>query len=213
VADGWLEDAERQLALPQGHIRSSSPHSAGEAGRGVDGRPRRYVASRTTVDWRSHAALPQLATRSSRLRTAQMGTEHRARQLPPASRSPLMTHPTRRGLGISAGLDPGLARDLAALCEHLGYHSLWSNDEPSAPGLETLSHFAAGAPLSSSAWGCSRSTAISRRISPLRSTASVSIPPSSGSASEPVSCARRSEPSSRRSPSCGSSFQSRHALL
>jgi alkanesulfonate monooxygenase SsuD/methylene tetrahydromethanopterin reductase-like flavin-dependent oxidoreductase (luciferase family) len=76
-----------------------------------------------------------------------MGTEHRARQLPPASRSPLMTHPTRRGLGISAGLDPGLARDLAALCEHLGYHSLWSNDEPSAPGLETLSHFAAGAPL------------------------------------------------------------------
>jgi alkanesulfonate monooxygenase SsuD/methylene tetrahydromethanopterin reductase-like flavin-dependent oxidoreductase (luciferase family) len=52
----------------------------------------------------------------------------------------------RRGLGISAGLEARLARDLAARCEHLGYHSLWSNDEPTAPGLETLAHFAAAAP-------------------------------------------------------------------
>jgi alkanesulfonate monooxygenase SsuD/methylene tetrahydromethanopterin reductase-like flavin-dependent oxidoreductase (luciferase family) len=51
----------------------------------------------------------------------------------------------RRGLGITAGLEPGLARDLAARCEQLGYHSLWSNDEPSAPGLETLAHFAEAA--------------------------------------------------------------------
>jgi alkanesulfonate monooxygenase SsuD/methylene tetrahydromethanopterin reductase-like flavin-dependent oxidoreductase (luciferase family) len=51
-----------------------------------------------------------------------------------------------RGLGISAGVDPGFARDLAARCEHLGYHSLWSNDEPAASGLETLAHLAAGAP-------------------------------------------------------------------
>ena len=35
---------------------------------------------------------------------------------------------------------------LAARCEHLGYHSLWSNDEPAASGLETLAHFAAAAP-------------------------------------------------------------------
>ena len=54
--------------------------------------------------------------------------------------------PTHRGLGITAGLDAGLARDLAARCEHLGYHSLWSNDEPAASGLETLAHLAAGAP-------------------------------------------------------------------
>ena len=54
--------------------------------------------------------------------------------------------PTPRGLGITAGLDAGLARELAARCEHLGYHSLWSNDEPAASGLETLAHFAAGAP-------------------------------------------------------------------
>ncbi len=54
--------------------------------------------------------------------------------------------PTPRGLGISAGLDAGLARDLAAHCEHLGYHSLWSNDEPVASGLETLAHLAAAAP-------------------------------------------------------------------
>ena len=50
-----------------------------------------------------------------------------------------------RGLGITAGLDAGLARDLAAHCERLGYHSLWSNDEPASPGLETLAHFAAAA--------------------------------------------------------------------
>jgi alkanesulfonate monooxygenase SsuD/methylene tetrahydromethanopterin reductase-like flavin-dependent oxidoreductase (luciferase family) len=54
--------------------------------------------------------------------------------------------PTPQGLGITAGLEAGLARDLAARCEHLGYHSLWSNDEPAAPGLETLAHFAAAAP-------------------------------------------------------------------
>jgi alkanesulfonate monooxygenase SsuD/methylene tetrahydromethanopterin reductase-like flavin-dependent oxidoreductase (luciferase family) len=52
----------------------------------------------------------------------------------------------KRGLGIDAGLDPGLARELAARCAGLGYHSLWANDDPAAPGLETLAHFAAGAP-------------------------------------------------------------------
>jgi alkanesulfonate monooxygenase SsuD/methylene tetrahydromethanopterin reductase-like flavin-dependent oxidoreductase (luciferase family) len=51
-----------------------------------------------------------------------------------------------RGLGITAGLDAGLARDLAARCEQLGYHSLWSNDEPGWPGLEMLAHFATAAP-------------------------------------------------------------------
>ncbi|MGH2970055.1 MAG: LLM class flavin-dependent oxidoreductase [Solirubrobacteraceae bacterium] len=50
---------------------------------------------------------------------------------------------THRGLGITAGLDAGLARELAARCEELGYHSLWSNDEPSARGLDTLAQFAA----------------------------------------------------------------------
>jgi alkanesulfonate monooxygenase SsuD/methylene tetrahydromethanopterin reductase-like flavin-dependent oxidoreductase (luciferase family) len=54
--------------------------------------------------------------------------------------------PARRGLGITAGLEAGLARDLAARCEQLGYHSLWSNDEPTASGLQTLAHLAAGAP-------------------------------------------------------------------
>jgi alkanesulfonate monooxygenase SsuD/methylene tetrahydromethanopterin reductase-like flavin-dependent oxidoreductase (luciferase family) len=54
--------------------------------------------------------------------------------------------PVRRGFGISAGLDPGLARDLAAHCAQLGYQSLWSNDEPTARGLETLAHLAAVAP-------------------------------------------------------------------
>jgi len=56
------------------------------------------------------------------------------------------TSTIRRGLGITAGLDAGLARALAARCEHLGYHSLWSNDEPASSGLETLAQFAAAAP-------------------------------------------------------------------
>jgi alkanesulfonate monooxygenase SsuD/methylene tetrahydromethanopterin reductase-like flavin-dependent oxidoreductase (luciferase family) len=51
-----------------------------------------------------------------------------------------------RGLGITAGLEAGLVRELAARCEQLGYHSLWSNDEPAASGLETLAHAAAAAP-------------------------------------------------------------------
>jgi alkanesulfonate monooxygenase SsuD/methylene tetrahydromethanopterin reductase-like flavin-dependent oxidoreductase (luciferase family) len=54
--------------------------------------------------------------------------------------------PTARGLGITAGLEAGLARELAARCEHLGYHSLWCNDEPFFEGLETLAHLAAAAP-------------------------------------------------------------------
>jgi len=66
---------------------------------------------------------------------------------PPASHDWVVkTSTPRRGLGITAGLEPGLARDLAARCEQLGYHSLWSNDEPTAPGLQTLAHFAAAAP-------------------------------------------------------------------
>src|SRR5919106_158294 len=48
-----------------------------------------------------------------------------------------------RGLGVTAGLDVGLARELAAHCEQLGFHSLWSNDEPAARGLDTLAQFAA----------------------------------------------------------------------
>ena len=55
-------------------------------------------------------------------------------------------HADPPGLGITAGLDAGLARDLAVRCEQLGYHSLWSNDEPVSPGMETLAHFAAAAP-------------------------------------------------------------------
>jgi alkanesulfonate monooxygenase SsuD/methylene tetrahydromethanopterin reductase-like flavin-dependent oxidoreductase (luciferase family) len=54
--------------------------------------------------------------------------------------------PLTSGLGVTAGLDAGVARDLAARCAELGYDSLWSNDDTTAPGLETLAHFAAAAP-------------------------------------------------------------------
>jgi alkanesulfonate monooxygenase SsuD/methylene tetrahydromethanopterin reductase-like flavin-dependent oxidoreductase (luciferase family) len=51
-----------------------------------------------------------------------------------------------RGFGVAAGLDPEVARPLAARCAELGYGSMWSNDHPGAKGLETLAEFAAGAP-------------------------------------------------------------------
>jgi alkanesulfonate monooxygenase SsuD/methylene tetrahydromethanopterin reductase-like flavin-dependent oxidoreductase (luciferase family) len=65
----------------------------------------------------------------------------------PARLEAMMTStPPPRGLGIAAGLEAGLARELAARCERLGYHSVWSNDEPGASGLVTLAHLAAAAP-------------------------------------------------------------------
>lgn len=51
-----------------------------------------------------------------------------------------------RAFGVAAGLDPEVARPLAARCEELGYNSMWSNDHPGAKGLETLAEFAAAAP-------------------------------------------------------------------
>jgi len=51
-----------------------------------------------------------------------------------------------RGFGVAAGLDPEVARPLAARCAELDYDSLWSNDHPGAKGLETLAEFAAAAP-------------------------------------------------------------------
>jgi len=51
-----------------------------------------------------------------------------------------------RGFGVAAGLDPEVARPLAARCAELGYDSLWSNDHPGAKGLETLAEFAVAAP-------------------------------------------------------------------
>lgn len=51
-----------------------------------------------------------------------------------------------RAFGVAAGLDPEVARPLAARCEELGYASMWSNDHPGAKGLETLAEFGAAAP-------------------------------------------------------------------
>src|SRR3954471_11184705 len=51
-----------------------------------------------------------------------------------------------RAFGVAAGLDPEVARPLAARCAELGYDSVWSNDHPGAKGLETLAEFAAAAP-------------------------------------------------------------------
>jgi alkanesulfonate monooxygenase SsuD/methylene tetrahydromethanopterin reductase-like flavin-dependent oxidoreductase (luciferase family) len=52
---------------------------------------------------------------------------------------------SKRGFGVAAGLDPEVARPLAARCTEAGYTSIWSNDHPGAKGLETLAEFAAGA--------------------------------------------------------------------
>ena len=51
-----------------------------------------------------------------------------------------------RGFGVAAGLDPDVARPLAARCAELGYDSIWSNDHPGAKGLDTLAEFGTAAP-------------------------------------------------------------------
>jgi alkanesulfonate monooxygenase SsuD/methylene tetrahydromethanopterin reductase-like flavin-dependent oxidoreductase (luciferase family) len=51
-----------------------------------------------------------------------------------------------RGFGVAAGLNPEVARPLAARCAELGYGSIWSNDHPGAKGLDTLAEFGAAAP-------------------------------------------------------------------
>jgi alkanesulfonate monooxygenase SsuD/methylene tetrahydromethanopterin reductase-like flavin-dependent oxidoreductase (luciferase family) len=51
-----------------------------------------------------------------------------------------------RGFGVAAGLDPEVARPLAARCAEVGYGSMWSNDHPGAKGLRTLAEFGAAAP-------------------------------------------------------------------
>jgi alkanesulfonate monooxygenase SsuD/methylene tetrahydromethanopterin reductase-like flavin-dependent oxidoreductase (luciferase family) len=51
-----------------------------------------------------------------------------------------------RAFGVAAGLDPEVARPLAARCAELGYESMWSNDHPGAKGLATVAEFAAAAP-------------------------------------------------------------------
>jgi alkanesulfonate monooxygenase SsuD/methylene tetrahydromethanopterin reductase-like flavin-dependent oxidoreductase (luciferase family) len=53
---------------------------------------------------------------------------------------------SNRGFGVAAGLDPEVARPLAARCAELGYASMWSNDHPGARGLATLAEFASAAP-------------------------------------------------------------------
>lgn len=47
----------------------------------------------------------------------------------------------QRALGVTAGLTPTDAANLAHVTHDLGYASLWSNDEPHAPGLETVAAF------------------------------------------------------------------------
>jgi alkanesulfonate monooxygenase SsuD/methylene tetrahydromethanopterin reductase-like flavin-dependent oxidoreductase (luciferase family) len=49
-----------------------------------------------------------------------------------------------RGFGVAGGLDPDVARPLAARCAELGFASVWSNDTPIGNGLATLADFAAG---------------------------------------------------------------------
>lgn len=51
-----------------------------------------------------------------------------------------------RAFGVAAGLDPEVARPLAARCAELGYESMWSNDHPGSKGLGTAAEFAAAAP-------------------------------------------------------------------
>src|SRR4051794_10257150 len=70
----------------------------------------------------------------------------------PARMRPRRDPPTPRvrwchaGAGHRRGPRPGARARPRARGRALGYHSLWSNDAPGAPGLETLAQFAAAAP-------------------------------------------------------------------
>jgi alkanesulfonate monooxygenase SsuD/methylene tetrahydromethanopterin reductase-like flavin-dependent oxidoreductase (luciferase family) len=56
--------------------------------------------------------------------------------------SPGVQHRARRGFGIPAGQDLGLAAVVAARAEELGYTSVWTNDTPGADGLEVAAAMA-----------------------------------------------------------------------
>ena len=58
----------------------------------------------------------------------------------------MITPASSHAIGVTAGLDAHVAAAFAARCAELGYDSLWSNDDPTAPGLEELAKLAAGAP-------------------------------------------------------------------
>lgn len=53
---------------------------------------------------------------------------------------------TKIGFGIAAGIDAGVANEIGALCQELGYASLWSNDHPAASGLKTVADLGESAP-------------------------------------------------------------------
>ena len=112
---------------------------------------------------------------------------------------------------MTTGLDPQLARDLAVRCKELGYHSLWSNDEPASPGMEMLAHFAAGAPELELGIGVLPVD----RHQPAHIVAEISRtgldPTKLWIGSGPASSARRWTSCDGPSPSCGNSFRTRRA--
>ena len=108
------------------------------------------------------------------------------------------------GLGVTAGLTASAARELAARCADLGYDSLWSNDEPGAPGLETPPSSPVEPRSSSSAWASSPSISTGRPGSRPRSTGWASIRRSSGSASGRGGCGPNWLRCARRWPSYAS---------
>ena len=77
-----------------------------------------------------------------------------------------------RAFGVTAGLERGVAEPLAGRCAMLGYVSVWSNDHPTASGLDTLAIFARSVPgieLGVAVLGLDRHTpeSIARRIEEL----------------------------------------------
>ena len=50
--------------------------------------------------------------------------------------------PPHRGLGVTAGLDPTLARDIAANAEQLGYHSAYTTHLAGRDSLTVLATYA-----------------------------------------------------------------------
>ena len=119
--------------------------------------------------------------------------------------------PIRRGLGITAGLDPRLARDLARPLQTAGVSLAVVERRASLPGMELLAQFAAGAPQLELGVGV---LPIDRH-QPAHIAAEIDRlgldPTKLWMGWGPVSSVRRSTSCDGPSPNCGPSFRTRRA--
>ena len=205
----------RPDAPPGSHPQPASPPCATLScadGDGTSSTPTidRFSISPDAASARRRAKQHRPARRSvtSAPQSARLGIHGKNRVSEPLNTST----PIRRGLGITAGLDAGLARDLAVHCaaSRVPLAVVQRRAGRSRPGDARPFRRCGHATRTRRRRPSPRPTS-ARPASPQTSTASGSTPPSSGSESGLASCARRSKSSSGPSPNCVSSCRRRLA--